>query len=98
MNTYSVFTASKVFVSCILTFVLKPHSSHQSVCDTAGPRHTRFNMHMKAVWLNVISLLFDHVCLPPAGSYVWEHLEMGYVQGMCDLLAPLMVILDDGEI
>lgn len=30
-------------------------------------------------------------------SYVWEHLEMGYVQGMCDLLAPLMVILDDGE-
>uniref|UniRef100_A0A3P8S5Z9 Small G protein signaling modulator 2 n=1 Tax=Amphiprion percula TaxID=161767 RepID=A0A3P8S5Z9_AMPPE len=27
--------------------------------------------------------------------YVWEHLEMGYVQGMCDLLAPLMVILDD---
>ncbi|XP_037836585.1 small G protein signaling modulator 2 isoform X3 [Kryptolebias marmoratus] len=28
-------------------------------------------------------------------SYVWEHLEMGYVQGMCDLLAPLLVILDD---
>uniref|UniRef100_A0A8C5E753 Small G protein signaling modulator 2 n=2 Tax=Gouania willdenowi TaxID=441366 RepID=A0A8C5E753_GOUWI len=28
-------------------------------------------------------------------SYVWEHLEMGYVQGMCDLLAPLMVILND---
>ncbi|XP_036392222.1 small G protein signaling modulator 2 isoform X1 [Megalops cyprinoides] len=28
-------------------------------------------------------------------SYVWEHLEMGYVQGMCDLLAPLMVILED---
>ncbi|XP_028275560.1 small G protein signaling modulator 2 isoform X3 [Parambassis ranga] len=28
-------------------------------------------------------------------SYVWEHLEMGYIQGMCDLLAPLMVILDD---
>lgn len=31
-------------------------------------------------------------------SYVWEHLEMGYVQGMCDLLAPLMVVLDDGEL
>ncbi|XP_067866641.1 small G protein signaling modulator 2 isoform X2 [Heterodontus francisci] len=27
-------------------------------------------------------------------SYVWEHLDVGYVQGMCDLLAPLMVILD----
>lgn len=30
-------------------------------------------------------------------SYVWEHLEVGYVQGMCDLLAPLMVILDNGR-
>ncbi|KAF6096955.1 small G protein signaling modulator 2 [Phyllostomus discolor] len=30
-------------------------------------------------------------------SYVWEHLDMGYVQGMCDLLAPLLVILDNGE-
>ncbi|KAI1893375.1 hypothetical protein AGOR_G00123090 [Albula goreensis] len=28
-------------------------------------------------------------------SYVWEHLQVGYVQGMCDLLAPLMVILQD---
>lgn len=30
-------------------------------------------------------------------SYVWEHLDVGYVQGMCDLLAPLLVVLDDGE-
>lgn len=29
-------------------------------------------------------------------SYVWQHLDVGYVQGMCDLLAPLLVILDDG--
>ncbi|XP_072228063.1 small G protein signaling modulator 1 isoform X2 [Leuresthes tenuis] len=28
-------------------------------------------------------------------SYVWQHLNIGYVQGMCDLLAPLLVILDD---
>ncbi|XP_044142898.1 small G protein signaling modulator 2 isoform X2 [Bufo gargarizans] len=28
-------------------------------------------------------------------SYVWEHLDVGYVQGMCDLLAPLMVVLDN---
>uniref|UniRef100_A0A672ZJ93 Small G protein signaling modulator 1b n=1 Tax=Sphaeramia orbicularis TaxID=375764 RepID=A0A672ZJ93_9TELE len=28
-------------------------------------------------------------------SYVWLHLDTGYVQGMCDLLAPLLVILDD---
>ena len=29
-------------------------------------------------------------------TYVWEHLEIGYVQGMCDLVAPLLVIFDDG--
>ncbi|KAM9320301.1 small G protein signaling modulator 2 [Gastrophryne carolinensis] len=28
-------------------------------------------------------------------SFVWEHLDVGYVQGMCDLLAPLLVILDN---
>ena len=30
-------------------------------------------------------------------TYVWEHLDVGYVQGMCDLVAPLLVVLDDGE-
>lgn len=29
--------------------------------------------------------------------YVWEHLDVGYVQGMCDLVAPLLVIFDDGK-
>lgn len=42
---------------------------------------------------NVI-LVFDLFVL----SYVWQHIEIGYVQGMCDLLAPLLVILDDGMI
>ncbi|KRZ44466.1 Small G protein signaling modulator 2 [Trichinella pseudospiralis] len=28
-------------------------------------------------------------------SYVWQHLEDGYVQGMCDLAAPLLVAYDD---
>ncbi|XP_069998043.1 small G protein signaling modulator 2-like isoform X2 [Penaeus vannamei] len=28
-------------------------------------------------------------------TYVWEHLETGYMQGMCDLVAPLLVIFDD---
>lgn len=27
--------------------------------------------------------------------YVWEHLDVGYMQGMCDLVAPLLVILDE---
>jgi len=30
-------------------------------------------------------------------SYIWQHIEIGYVQGMCDLLAPLLVILDDAR-
>ena len=30
--------------------------------------------------------------------YVWEHLDIGYVQGMCDLVAPLLVIFDDGKL
>lgn len=33
-----------------------------------------------------------------ACSYVWEHLDVGYVQGMCDLLAPLLVILDNDQL
>lgn len=46
-----------------------------------------------------LSMLLRLICFPLSVplSYVWEHLEVGYVQGMCDLLAPLMVILDDGE-
>nr|XP_028557911.1 small G protein signaling modulator 1 isoform X6 [Podarcis muralis] len=31
-------------------------------------------------------------------SYIWHHIDIGYVQGMCDLLAPLLVILDDEAI
>lgn len=28
-------------------------------------------------------------------SYIWKNLEFGYSQGMCDLLAPLLVVFDD---
>ncbi|KAH9404006.1 Small G protein signaling modulator 2 [Tyrophagus putrescentiae] len=28
-------------------------------------------------------------------TYVWKNMEMGYVQGMCDLVAPLLVIFND---
>lgn len=30
-------------------------------------------------------------------TYVWKNLDVGYVQGMCDLVAPLLVIFDDGK-
>lgn len=26
---------------------------------------------------------------------MWEHLDIGYMQGMCDLVAPLLVTFDD---
>lgn len=46
----------------------------------------QYLLHLKLqdVSNNVISL-----------SYVWEHLDVGYMQGMCDLVAPLLVIFDD---
>ncbi|XP_039262469.2 small G protein signaling modulator 2-like [Styela clava] len=28
-------------------------------------------------------------------SYVWKNLDIGYMQGMCDLAAPLLVVMDD---
>ncbi|KAG5897831.1 hypothetical protein JTB14_011831 [Gonioctena quinquepunctata] len=28
-------------------------------------------------------------------TYVWEHLDIGYMQGMCDLVAPLLVIFNE---
>lgn len=28
-------------------------------------------------------------------TYVWQHLDVGYVQGMCDLAAPFLVIFDN---
>ncbi|KAK3771333.1 hypothetical protein RRG08_024289 [Elysia crispata] len=28
-------------------------------------------------------------------TYVWQNLDIGYVQGMCDLVAPLLVIFND---
>lgn len=31
-------------------------------------------------------------------SYVWKTLDVGYVQGMCDLVAPLLVIFDNGKL
>ncbi|EEB20263.1 run and tbc1 domain-containing protein, putative [Pediculus humanus corporis] len=31
-------------------------------------------------------------------TYVWEHLDIGYMQGMCDLVAPLLVIFDEESI
>ncbi|TRY80317.1 hypothetical protein TCAL_11740 [Tigriopus californicus] len=31
-------------------------------------------------------------------TYVWENLDVGYMQGMCDLVAPILVIFDDEAI
>lgn len=38
---------------------------------------------------------FQSLFLCFSERYVWEHLKLGYMQGMCDLVAPLLVIFDD---
>ena len=42
-----------------------------------------------------IMLKYVHANYP---RYCWIHQELGYVQGMCDILAPLLVLMDDGEL
>lgn len=54
------------------------------------------NLHGN-VWLKTAEDCYLHVSRLYIFSYIWRHLDIGYVQGMCDLLAPLLVILDDGE-
>lgn len=58
----------------------------------AGPQRRRGKNGLER---RVVGVHTEPLCLCP--SYIWQHIEIGYVQGMCDLLAPLLVILDDGE-
>jgi len=56
-----------------------------------------------ALVVNTLTLVVSLRQLSPANvdlcccRYVWENVEVGYVQGMCDLAAPLLVIFDDGK-
>ncbi len=40
----------------------------------------------------------QNMVFPPLSihSYIWKNTDTGYSQGMCDLLAPLLVVFDDG--
>ncbi|CAF1687244.1 unnamed protein product, partial [Adineta ricciae] len=41
--------------------------------------------------LNNLKKLRNVMC-----TYVWNNLSIGYIQGMCDLVAPLLVLFDEG--
>ncbi|KAL9981050.1 hypothetical protein ACROYT_G009707 [Oculina patagonica] len=66
-------------------FGLNLHRIEKDVlrCDRNYPYFTHENLDKLR---NVIS------------SYVWKTLDVGYVQGMCDLVAPLLVIFDNEAI
>lgn len=66
-------------------FELNLHRIEKDVlrCDRSYPYFTNDNLDKLR---NVIS------------SYVWKTLDVGYVQGMCDLVAPLLVIFDNEAI
>ncbi|KAM7433857.1 Small G protein signaling modulator 2 [Porites harrisoni] len=66
-------------------FGLNLHRIEKDVlrCDRNYPYFTHENLNKLR---NVIS------------SYVWKTLDVGYVQGMCDLVAPLLVIFDNEAI
>lgn len=66
-------------------FSLNLHRIEKDVlrCDRNYPYFTNENLDKLR---NVIS------------SYVWKTLDVGYVQGMCDLVAPLLVIFDNEAI
>ncbi|KAF8765069.1 Small G protein signaling modulator 1 like protein [Argiope bruennichi] len=60
-----------------------PHSACISPASSGGGVYSWYLLETRKKLRNVMC------------TYVWEHLEMGYVQGMCDLVAPLLVIFDD---
>ena len=31
-------------------------------------------------------------------TYVWDNLDVGYMQGMCDIVAPILVVFDEEAI
>lgn len=46
-------------------------------------------------WLAVVLINY---AVFNSDSYVWKTLDVGYVQGMCDLVAPLLVVFDSGKL
>ncbi|XP_078490653.1 small G protein signaling modulator 1 isoform X3 [Ciona intestinalis] len=70
-------------VELLDTFALNLHRIDKDVqrCDRNHP----YFMHED----NLVKLRNIMSC------YVWKNLEVGYMQGMCDLAAPLLVVLDN---
>lgn len=55
-----------------------------------------FGLPSVCLMYHLYDLLYNRFVL--CCSYVWKTLDIGYVQGMCDLVAPLLVIFDDGKL
>lgn len=76
--------------------VLEKHFCSSEVRTSSSRSRNQWGTSKHRVWQHIYR---TWVLISWLGifSYIWRHLDIGYVQGMCDLLAPLLVILDDGE-
>jgi Rab-GTPase-TBC domain len=80
----------------ICTALKKTCSGATGITGTLPPRETWTSSAMSCARKNLLFFLQAFSNRDPEFlSYVWEHLDIGYMQGMCDLVAPLLVILDD---
>ena len=66
-------------------FALNLHRIDKDVqrCDRNHPYFTLTNLEKLR---NIIT------------TYVWDNLDVGYMQGMCDIVAPLLVVFNDETI
>lgn len=84
-------------VMCRLGAYIYSAVKFKFICNHKAKQEFQIQSILSLVMDSVLLIYWNNWRSHYIYSYIWKHLEIGYVQGMCDLLAPLLVILDDGE-